>query len=187
MKKEFQKHFFPLITIYILVSVIWLFNKVFYSEFIFLFLGLLLGAFLLDIDHLIYWLYLKPNLDESKTAQDFIEKKDFKSLLRLLINTHKNHTSLIFHHFFSQIVLALISFFVFTSSNSTFAMAFILAINVHLLVDEFYDFFEDPKHLQNWLFAREEKQLPIKYLKHYLIIFTVVCSFFIFLLIRSNL
>lgn len=120
-------------------------------------------------------------------AREYLAQKDFKSLFKLFSETHENHKNLIFHHYFSQIVLALISFFVFTSSNSTFTMAFILAINLHLLSDEISDYFKDPKYLQDWLFAREEKQLPIAYLKHYIIVFSIICLFFLFLLGRSVL
>lgn len=185
MKKEFKKHLLPLAIFFVLVSIIWVLIKVPYFEFIFLFLGLLIGSFFLDLDHLLFWFYLKPNLDESKEAREYLQNKQFSKFFNLLFETKENHNNLIFHHYFAQIVLALISFFVFTSSNSTFTMAFILALNIHLLVDEIYDYSNNPKHLQNWLFAREAKQLPIAYLKHYIITFIVICIFFSYLLIRS--
>lgn len=187
MKPEFKKHLPPLLAIFFLISIFWLFYKVNYLNFIFLFLGLSLGAFFLDLDHLIYWLYLNPNIEESRLAQIAFKKYDFVSLIKLLESTHHRHLNLIFHHFFFQVVMALISIFVFTSSDSPFAMAFLLALNIHLIVDEITDYRLDPGHLQNWLFARESKQLPRRYLSKYILIFVVLTSIFTLLLLKSKI
>lgn len=186
MKREFQIHLLPLLGIFLLTSTVWFFSKVPYYQFVFLFIGLLVGAFLLDIDHLIFWLILKPNLDESKLALVAIEKHDYVSIIKLINSTRHSHTSLIFHHFFFQVVLALVSVFVFTSSNSIIGMSTLLAINTHLIVDEINDYQDNKTHLQNWLFARESKQIPLRYLRHYLTIFTIFTIFFVLLLIRSQ-
>ncbi|PIZ58734.1 hypothetical protein COY20_03270 [Candidatus Shapirobacteria bacterium CG_4_10_14_0_2_um_filter_40_12] len=186
MKRKIQLHFLPLLIVFSLASLIWLLSHVVYYNFIFLFLGLLVGSLILDIDHLIFWFYLRPNLEESRLALMAWKKGDFRSLLKLLESTHLNHTNLIFHHYFFQVVMVLISFFVFTSSKFIFAKAFLLAVNIHLLVDEFNDFFQNPRHLQDWLFARENKQLPLNSLKPYLIFFTLISLVFTYLLISSS-
>jgi hypothetical protein len=186
MKRELQLHFLPLLIIFSVTSLVWLFFHSAYYNFIFLFLGLLSGSLILDIDHLIFWFYLRPNLEESRLALVAWKKGDFRSLLKLLESTHLNHTNLIFHHYFFQVVLVLISFFVFTSSEFIFAKAFLLAVNIHLLVDEFSDFFQNPHHLQDWLFARENKQLPLRSLKTYLIFFTLISLVFTYLLISFS-
>lgn len=187
MKKELLSHLIPLGLIFIVTSLFWIFNSVSYSQYIFLFIGLGLGAFFLDFDHIIYWFYIKPNAEESRTAQSIIKSKKIIAAIRFLNETHKNHTSLIFHHFFFQVVLSLISFFVYTSSKDIFILSFLLALNIHLLVDEIEDYIFQPKHLQDWLFAREGKQLPIEQVRYYLILFIFFSLFFSFLLIRSNL
>jgi hypothetical protein len=187
VKSELKKHLLPLLAIFVIIAAVWFFSKVNYLNFILLFFGLLLGSFFLDLDHLIYWLYLNPNIEESRLAQIAFKKYDFISLLKLLEFTHQKHLSLIFHHFFFQVVMALISIFVFTSSNNPFAMAFLLALNVHLLVDEINDYRLNPVHLQDWLFAREPKQLPRRYLPHYILIFIFLTSVFILLLLKSKL
>ena len=187
MKSELKKHLLPLLVIFIVISLAWFFSKVNYFNIIFLFFGLLFGSFFLDLDHLIYWLYLNPNIEESRLAQIAFKKHDFRSLLKLLESTHHQHTNLIFHHFFFQVVMALISVFVFTSSNSPFAMAFLLALNIHLLVDEVYDLKSDPGHLQEWLFAREPKQLPQRYLGRYILIFVALTLVFTLLLLKSRI
>ncbi|HPJ17167.1 MAG TPA: hypothetical protein PK639_02995 [Candidatus Woesebacteria bacterium] len=187
MEKELKLHLSPLFVIFILISVSWFITKTPWYQFVYLFFGFLWGSFALDLDHLIYWLYLRPNLEESRLAQVALQKKDFGSLLKLLETTHKNHTSLIFHHFFFQIVLLLISFFVFTSSTNIFAKSFLLALNIHLFVDEYHDYLHDKIHLQDWLFAREESQLSVNYLSYYLGIVAILNLVFSYLLLRSFL
>jgi hypothetical protein len=187
VKSELKKHLLPLLAVFVVISLIWYLSKINYFNIIFLFLGLMLGSLFLDIDHLIYWLYLNPNVDESRLAQTAFKKYDFRSLIKLLESTHQKHTNLIFHHFFFQVVMVLISFFVFTSTNSPFAMSFLLALNIHLVVDEISDYRLDPGHLQDWLFARETKQLPLRYLLHYIVVFVLLIIVFILLLLKSIL
>ena len=187
MKKELLNHLIPLGVLFLLTSFFWIFNQVPYYQYIFLFLGLTLGSFLLDFDHILYWLFLKPNTEESRHAQELIRSKKIFKVIKLLEQTHKKHTSMVFHHFFFQVILGLISFFVYTSTDNVFVMALVLSLNVHLLVDEIEDFIYQPRHLQDWLFAREEKQLPVEQVRYYLILFIFFSIFFTFLLIRSNL
>jgi len=186
VKQELKNHLLPLLGIFILTSILWLFQKALWYNYIFLFFGLFWGSFFLDIDHLIYWFYLEPNLEESRLAQITWKKGDFKSLIKLLESTHKNHTNLIFHHYFFQIIITLISFFVFTSSSGIFPKAFLLAINLHLLTDEIKDFLTNPEHLKLWLFAREKKQLPTSALKYYLMTLVIINLLFTTFLISSQ-
>jgi len=129
---------------------------------------------------------MEPSLEESRLAQLAWKKGDYRSLLRLLESTHLQHANLIFHHYFFQIVITLISFFVFTSSSGIFPKAFLLAINIHLLIDEIKDFQKDPEHLKLWLFAREKKQLPTSALKYYLLILLIINLLFTLFLISSQ-
>lgn len=186
MKQELKNHLLPLLVIFLLTSLVWLFQKSAWYNFIFLFFGLAWGSFFLDIDHLIYWFYLEPNIEESRLAQIAWKKGDFRSILKLLENTHEHHTNLIFHHYFFQIVITLISFFIFTSSTSIFVKGFLLAINIHLLVDEIKDFKNNPEHLKLWLFAREKKQLPTSSLKYYLLTFIIFNLLFTTFLVSSR-
>ena len=186
MKRELIKHLSPLAVFFVITSIVWIFTKVSVFQFAYLFFGLLWGSFFLDLDHLIYWFYSNPNLEESKLARIAISKRDYISTLKILESTHKNHTSLIFHHVIFQIILLLVSFFVFTSNNMVFGQGFLLAINTHLLVDEIDDYRISPPSLQNWLFARMNRQLSVKSLKPYLIAVTVTTIFFALLLIKSN-
>lgn len=186
MKKELRNHLLPLLIIFVLISLIWFLTKVPTIEIILLFLGFLFGSFLLDSDHFIFWFFIKPNIEESRSVQTAFQEKDFKSILNLFKSTHKTHHNLIFHHYFFQVILILISFFVFTSSTNTFTKSFLFALNLHLLIDEITDFYTDKKTLQKWLFAREHKQLSVESLKYYLLTFIILISFFALLLLNSK-
>lgn len=186
MKQELFFHLLPTGLVFIIVSLFWVIFGVSNVQIILLLIGLVLGTFFPDIDHLIYWLYRKPNTDESRIVKATIENKDFKSVYRLIKAARHSHDNLIFHHYFFQIGLSLISLFIFTAYSNTFVLSFLLAINLHLLIDEIKDYRINPKFLQDWLFAREEKQLPIKFLKKYLIVFIVLFFIFLFLLIKSK-
>ena len=61
-----------------------------------------------------------------------------------------------------------------------------LALNVHLLVDEIVDYRRNREHLQDWLFAREQKQLPIDFLSKYIGFFVIITSIFFLLLLKSR-
>ncbi len=186
MNQEIRRHSLPLILIFVITSIFWYFQKVDFIEYFYLLIGFIAGSFFLDIDHLIYWLYINPNIEESRLAQIAFKKYDFNSLIKLLESTHQKHTNLIFHHYFFQVILALVSIFIFTSSNSILGMAFLLALNIHLIVDEIVDYQQNQDHLQNWLFARESKQLPVRYLSRYIGLFVTITLVFVLLLIRSK-
>ena len=156
-------------------------------QLLWLFLGILLGAIILDTDHLIYWFFLKPNTDESRLVKMAFKKHDFSTIIKLINIGRLKHHNLIFHHYFFQIVLALFSFFIFTSTNNFFVSGIVISLNLHLIIDELIDYFYDPKTLQKWLFAREINQLPLKFLGHYITVFIVTFCFFVFLFIKMNL
>lgn len=185
MTETQQKFILPSIITFCIISVVWLFFKIPYYQYIFLFLGIGLGTFFLDIDHIVYWLYINPNTDESRLAKTALFKYDFNSIIKLISATQHQHTNLIFHHFFFQVVISLISFFVFSSSDNVFGNSFLFSINTHLLVHEIDDYKNHREHLQDWLFAREEKQLPVSYLDKYIGLFVVLNILFFILLIKS--
>ncbi|MDD2225000.1 MAG: hypothetical protein PHP97_02460 [Candidatus Shapirobacteria bacterium] len=186
MKQNLLFDLLPTIIVFFIVSIFWVIFGVSNSEIIYLLIGLILGHIFLDLDHIIYWFYRKPNTEESRIIKNTFEKKDFKSFFKLIKAARTSHDNLIFHHYFFQVSINLISFFIFISSSNTFCLSFLLSINLHLLTDEIRDYLSNPKFLQNWLFAREEKQLSIESLKNYLIIFNILFFIFLFLLVKSK-
>jgi hypothetical protein len=156
-------------------------------EILSVFFGIFFGSIILDVDHLIFWYFFKPNLEESRLARTTIKNRDFKSLIKLIDASHSTHHNLIFHHYFFQSVLVLFTFFIFTSTTNLFIISLVISINLHLLVDEYIDFYTNPKILQKWLFAREDTQLPTKFLNRYLAFFSIFLIIFIMLLFYSQI
>jgi hypothetical protein len=187
VKHEFRYHLLALLIIFIIISVFLVILRVNNIKIISVFLGLFLGSFILDIDHFIFWFFLKPNLEESRLVRLALKHYNFKSVCHILKTSHRSHHNLIFHHYFFQVILTLFSFFIFTLTNNLFIFSFIVAMNLHLLVDEIIDYFYNPNILQNWLFAREETQLPVKFLNRYIFMFLIFFVIFIIFMIYSQL
>lgn len=131
-------------------------------------LGAFGGIFLLDVDHFFYWFLTNTDKEDSQAAKKIWEtrgkgfsgfRQSFKKLWELLSENHKTHTRLVFHSLLGQIVMLILAIFVVTSSGSIFGSALILSLNLHLLKDEWEDFFRDKEHLADWLFwqVREPK------------------------------
>ncbi|RLC35703.1 hypothetical protein DRH14_00185 [Candidatus Shapirobacteria bacterium] len=191
MKKEIIKHSLPILVIFLLTSVFWFFHHQPYYLYFHLFLGLSLGTFFIDIDHFLYWFLLQPQLEESRLAKLLIKQKQYKKLFQLLEATHDSHQSLIFHHLTTQITLVLLATFVLSSTNSPFAIAFLIATSIHLSIDQIHILFRpnqsNKQQLQQWLFARLPIQLPTKYLPHYVTTFLAINLIFIIFLFNFNL
>lgn len=188
LKKEIGNHLILSLVIFVLAEFFWLVSGNFsiLNAVIFL-LGLVLGTFILDVDHLVYWYFLKPSLEESKKAREFVSQKQYKQALFLLAENHRTHTSLVFHHFIFQAVLLIVSFFIISSTTSIFGKGLVLAMSAHLLLDQFVDLKTSPDHLKNWLFARSpfsNLPLPHSWLRGYLVFysFAFLTIFYFFLI-----
>jgi len=187
VKHKFLNYLVPTIILFIVISSFWVISSVNNLQIFYLFLGLIIGIFLLDIDYLIFWFYIKPNNEESRLIKLAIENKEFKSVIKIIQNSHQTHYNLIFHHYFFQVILTLFSLFIFTSTKNTFTSALTLGLNLHLIIDEIIGYRVDPKTVQKWLFAREPKQLPLIFLKRYIAVFISFTLLFTFILIRSKI
>jgi len=187
VKHEFRYHLLASSVLFFLISIFLVIIKSPNIEILAVFLGTFFGSIILDVDHLIFWYFLKPNLEESRLAKTTIKNYDLKSLFKLINASQQTHHNLIFHHYFFQSILVLFTFFIFTSTTNLFVISLVVSLNLHLLVDEYLDFFINPKILQKWLFAREATQLPTKFLGRYLTFFSVFLVIFIILLFYSQL
>lgn len=187
MKHKFLTYLLPAVGLFLIISLFWIIFGVKNIQLIYLLIGLFIGIFFLDIDHFIFWFFIKPNTEESRLVKLAITNKDFKSVAKIVQTSHKTHYNLIFHHYFFQVILVIFSLFILTSTKNTFISAFVLSLNLHLIIDEIVDFKSDPKNLQKWLFAREPKQLSVIFLKKYIIIFAIFSVLFTFLLIQGRI
>jgi hypothetical protein len=166
-----KKYIKYLVPIFLAASLVILLRRHSWFNIPITFLGLAFGAALPDLDHLIYWLWRAPNSEISQLVRRHLTERQFKPLLSLIKSQSGDHDNLIFHHFFGHSIITILSFFIFSSTGSTFAQALILALNLHLFIDVYTDWRLRPAHLQSWLFAREPKQLTLNNLKYYVLIF----------------
>ncbi len=187
MKHEFRYHLFASLVLFFLIAIFLVIIKSPNTQILAAFLGIFFGSIILDTDHLIFWYFLKPNIEESRLAKTTIKNGDIKSLIKLINISHSTHHNLVFHHYFFQSILILFTFFIFTFTNNLFVLSLVVSLNLHLLIDEYLDFLINPKILQKWLFAREETQLPTKFLNRYLAFFSIFLIIFIMLLFYSQL
>lgn len=151
-----------------------------------LWIGAFVGAFILDIDHLIYWFWTNPQKEDSQQAILIWKTKSlrgWKDLFSLLKNCHPSHSRLIFHTIVFQIVLLITTFFVLTSSNNIFVSGLVLSMNLHLLKDEWQDFIKNPTNLSNWLFWQVRIENPREFLDFYLTFITIIFLFLTVLVI----
>ncbi len=181
-KKEIILHLETGVVLALLIEFFWLIQKQPLINFFLLWLALIIGSFVLDLDHFLYWFFLYPKKEDSLRAKKLWQEKNLSAILKLLGEEYKTHTSLIFHHFYCQLVLIILSIFIFTSTKSIFGRGLVLFLNLHLLVDQVNDFLTNPVHLKEWLFARMNFALPEKFLKYYLALLG-----FVFLLLANSL
>lgn len=176
MKKDLLTHFVFTLAFFLLASVIrnWLFIS--YWPF---WVGAVVGMFLPDVDYLIYIYYLKPEKPTSQEAAGLIEKKSFTKSWDLLANTRYEHTDLIFHTAYFQVIFILFTFFMMTSSGSLFGMGIALSFLLHLLIDQAIDLFEKGG-INNW-FAKMRTTLTMRQQKYYVLANVVLLILFGFI------
>lgn len=149
---EITSHLLVTFIYFLIVSVL---RFKFDANLILLWTGALVGTFLLDIDHLLWWFYLHPEKEDSVEVNEIWKTKGFKGakeIFRCLERYHFTHNRLVFHSAVFQVVLLLLAFYFLTSSGDLFASALIMAVNLHLLKDEWWDFFKRRENLADWLF-----------------------------------
>lgn len=173
MKKEATSHFLLTFVYFLLVS---LFNLRLGFGLFFLWLGALMGTFLLDLDHFLLGLDQDNKSYWAERFRFLWKKKEYKRAVFLLGETHLEHRELVFHSVLFQPVLLLLAFFVLTSTGSLFGSGLVMSMNLHLLKDQWQCFLEEGK--LDWLFWQIKRKVDQGGQKIYL--FTV--TFFFLLL-----
>jgi len=172
MKREIAVHTFFLVLFFLLIT---LFKRWFSLSYWPFWLGGLLGLFLPDLDHLIYVYFLMPHELTSQRARFMVEKRDFKDTLSLLFATRRNRTKLIFHTAYFQVIFAVLTFLVVTSSGSLFGRGLVLSFYLHLLTDQFVDLLE-VDNINSWFLEMNivlEKSKAVLYWLAMLLLFIV--------------
>lgn len=163
----------------LMIFLFWLFQKYSFVFFIELILGFVIGNIILELDHLVYWFVVNPKSQESQIAQKLIKQFNLKKLYNFYLQTKDFHKTLIFHHFYTQVALIIISIFVLTSSNIVTSRSLIFFTNLNLFIKQVFSYIESKSQFQSWLFARMPKQISPNSLIYYLGILAILNFFFL--------
>lgn len=173
LKKELKSHL--LITLAWL-GLITLVRWSWHWNLILLWLGGLVGALLLDIDHLLYTLWIYPHELTSMRVRHLIDQRRFKDALILLADTHEERLKFSFHTALFQPILYIVCFFVLTSTGSLFGAGLVMAMALHLLKDEIECLFsrEREEYLRKWLFWQIKKDISLYHQKLFVALMLLV-------------
>ena len=128
----------------LLITVIWLaflslFRLAFDWSVLFLWLGGIVGTFLIEADQLVYVYTQRPEDPVSVEVRGLIGQKKWAEAATLILSTAKDRRQLVFHSVIFQVLFQIFSFFVITSTGSYFGIGLVLAMSLHLLVKEMKD------------------------------------------------
>jgi len=137
MKKEILRRLIPSLIFLAILSLLHWQAK---WQLIGLWTGGLIGAFLLDLDHLIYCFFQNPHELTPQRLRRYLQQGQYQYSLVLLFETQKERKRLIFHSLLFQIVLLVAAFFVLTSSAGLLGKGLVLALFLQTLISQFDEF-----------------------------------------------
>lgn len=172
MKKEAIIHFSSMVLFFIVLTV---FKKYFAINYIFFWLGGVVGTLAPDIDHIIY-LYRHPHELTSQRVNYMLQKKEIIATFELMAMTRSERKALIFHTFLVQVIFLLLVVWVLTSSGSLFGRGLVLSFALHISVDQIVDLLKT-ENLSNWV-GRFQIQLTKEQSTLVVIGFLVLLVFF---------
>lgn len=166
-KKEIRNYLlvlFAWLTIITFLRWQWQWNLIWF------WLGAFIGIFLIDIDHFIYFFFTNPHELTSQRAQRLWQQKRFKELIVLTSDTSGERIKLAFHNVLFQLILLVLCFFVLTSTGSLFGAGLVMAMALHLLKDEFHEWWTGrEERLRQWLFWPIKMDVSLQNQKFFLI------------------
>jgi len=178
MKKEILKRFIPTIIFLAILSLLHWQEK---WQLIGLWAGGFIGAFLLDLDHLIYCFFQNPHEFTPQRLRRYLQQGQYKYSLALLFETQKERERLIFHSLLFQVVLLVAVFFVLTSSAGLLGKGLVLVLFLQSLISQFNEFLKTGK-MDSW-FWQVKISLPSNFQALYLLlIFLIFIGFSLFLI-----
>lgn len=137
MKKELMLQFPFFISLFVLVSV---FKGWFSFSYWPFWLGGVVGLFFPYLDHFLYTFLLKPYELTSQRVKFLFNSKKYKEAFKLLVDTKFERVDLVIHSVYFQIIFAVLTFWVLTSSGSLLGRGIVLAFYLHLLIDQYKDY-----------------------------------------------
>lgn len=131
MKKEIINHFIYFFAYFIFLTLI---NSLYSFSYWPLYVGGLIGLFMSYIDHLLYVFVFYPQELTSQRVILLVKNKQYKDALVLLHDTCEERKNLIFHTPLFQIIFAILTFWVVSSSGNLFARGLVLSYFLSLII-----------------------------------------------------
>lgn len=153
MKRELALHFLAVIILFVLISIVRGYLAISFWP---LWVGVIIGTVLPDIDHLIYVYYLRPYELTSQRVMYETKNRNLLAAWGLIATTRNERTNLILHTVMFQILFLVLSILVVSSSGSLLGKGLVVAFLLHLLVDEVFDY-KANGNLMAWF-----KNIPIE-------------------------
>lgn len=102
--------------------------------------GGLIGSYLLELDHLLYTLWIYPHELTSMRVKKLFGQRRFQEAIIMLIDTRNERKRLSFHSVIFQAILPIFAFFVLTSTGSMLGAGLVMALYLRSLQEQFKDF-----------------------------------------------
>jgi len=169
VKKELKSHLLVTVVYFILISLL---RFHFSFDLVYLWVGALLGAFLLDLDHVLLGFDPSNRAWWAEKFRFLWQQKKFREAIFSLVETHLEHRRLIFHSVLFQPILLVLALFVLTSTGCLLGSGLVMSMNLHLLKDEWECFLEGRDI--NWLFWQVKRKIDKKGQKIYLLAVTFI-------------
>lgn len=147
MRRELFLHFSFWFSFFVFISLV---KHVFNLSYWPFWLGGILGTILPDIDHIIYFYFVRPTDLTSQRFNFLLQKRDIGRMITLLYETREERKELIFHSALFQIIFFIVTFWFLTSSGSLFGKGIVLAFSLHLVIDQIIDL-SSMESFDNWL------------------------------------
>ncbi len=147
MRRELFIHFSFWFSFFVFVAIVRHYLALPYWSF---WLGGIVGTILPDIDHIIYFYFVSPTELTSQRFNFLAQKKEIGRMVQLLYETRSERGGLIFHSILFQLIFAVLTFLMMTSSGSIFGKGLVLAFFLHLVIDQIMDLTELGS-FDNWL------------------------------------
>jgi hypothetical protein len=120
------------------------------------FLGAFLGSQFLKIDHLIYSYLTYPMAPLAINIRTVIQQRKISEFW-LLLNKEVDKQKSVFYSAIFQAAWAAVALFALTSTAGVFGKAFVMAIGLHLLIEEWLDLSQGRD--LGWLFWQVKRQV----------------------------
>lgn len=181
LKREIASH--------LLVTLVWLalitvLRWTWHWDLILLWLGGLVGTFLIEADHFFYLLLINPHELTSLRVKRLFGQRRIKNALVLIADTAEERTKLAFHNVLFQLILYILCFFVLTSTGNLFVRGLVMGMALHLLKDEFGELLAGREEiLRRWLFWPVKVEVSFQNQKIFLALMALIFLGLNFLLV----